>query len=81
MAAALIPQLGGEERRRLAKHDTENIEAYQLYLKGRYHAAKLTLPETEKAISYYRQAIEIDATYALAYARLANRLPQPNADE
>ncbi len=77
VAAALIPQLGGEQRRRLTKHDTENIEAYQLYLKGRYHAAKLTLPETKKGISYFQQAIEIDPTYALAYARLANAYRNP----
>lgn len=77
VAVALVPRLGGDERRRLTKHDTENVEAYQLYLKGRYHAAKLTLPETEKAISYYRQAIEIDPTYALAYARLANAYRNP----
>lgn len=77
VAAALIPQLDGAERLRLTKHDTENIEAYQLYLKGRYHAAKLTLPETNKAISYYQQAIEIDPAYALAYARLANAYRNP----
>ena len=77
VAAALVQRLGGDERRRLTKHDTDNIEAYQLYLKGRYHAAKLTLPETEKAISYYLQAIEIDPTYALAYARLANAYRNP----
>ncbi len=77
VAAALIPRLGGEERQRLAKHDTENVEAYQLYLKGRFLAAKLTLPETKKAISYYEQAIEIDPTYALAYARLANAYRNP----
>lgn len=77
VAAALIPQLGGEERRRLAKHDTESVAAYQLYLKGRYHAAKLTQPETEKAISYYRQAIAIDPTYALAFAKLANAYRNP----
>ena len=77
VAAALIPQLDGAERQRLTKHDTENIEAYQLYLKGRYHAAKLTLPETNKAVSYYQQAIEIDPGYALAYARLANAYRNP----
>lgn len=77
VAAAVVPQLGGEESRRLSKHDTENVEAYQRYLKGRYHAAKLNLTETEKAVSYYRQAIEIDPTYALAYAGLANAYRNP----
>jgi DNA-binding winged helix-turn-helix (wHTH) protein/TolB-like protein/Flp pilus assembly protein TadD len=77
VAMALVPRLGGEERRRLTRHETENIEAYHLYLKGRYHAARLTPPETEKAVSYYRQAIDIDPTYALAYARLANAYRNP----
>ena len=49
----------------------ENVEAYQLYLKGRYHFLKLTPPETIKGISYFKQAIELDANYALAYAGLA----------
>ncbi|MGI9168211.1 MAG: winged helix-turn-helix domain-containing tetratricopeptide repeat protein [Pyrinomonadaceae bacterium] len=77
VAAALIPRLDNAERRRLTKHDTQNIEAYQLYLKGRYHAAKLTLPEIKKGITYFQQAIAIDPTHALAYARLANAYRNP----
>src|SRR5258706_542524 len=49
----------------------ENVEAYQLYLKGRYHFLKLTPPETWKGISYFEQAIAIEPNYALAYAGLA----------
>jgi hypothetical protein len=51
---------------------TANSEAYQLYLKGRYHLAKLTPPEIQTGISYFHQAIEIGPTYALAYAGLAD---------
>ncbi|MEJ7699710.1 MAG: tetratricopeptide repeat protein [Pyrinomonadaceae bacterium] len=71
VASALAFQLSSEERKRLTRHYTENVEAYELYLKGRYHAAKLTPPETNKGISYFQQAIEIDPNYALAYAGLA----------
>ena len=72
VAAALVPRLTGEDRQRLTKHDTNNLEAYQLYLKGRFHAGKLTLPETQRAISYFQKAIELDPTYGLSHASLAN---------
>jgi len=71
VAAALALQLGGDEKMRLTKRYTENVEAYGLYLKGRFHAAKLTPPEMQKGISYFQQAIEIDPSYALAYTGLA----------
>ncbi len=71
VASALAFQLSGEEQKRLTKRYTENVEAYELYTKGRYHAARLTPPETIKGISYFQQAIEIDPNYALAYAGLA----------
>jgi len=54
------------------KSYTENLEAYQLYLKGRFHFLKVTRPETERAVSYFEQAIKIDPNYALAYAGLAD---------
>ncbi len=62
--------LSGEKsaiRRRYA----DNIEAYQFYLKGRFHFLKLTPQETEKGISYFQRAIEIDHSYAPAYAGLS----------
>ncbi len=51
---------------------SENLEAYQLYLKGRFHFLKVTRPGTEKAVSYFEQAIQIDPNYAIAYAGLAD---------
>jgi DNA-binding winged helix-turn-helix (wHTH) protein/TolB-like protein/Flp pilus assembly protein TadD len=72
VAQALKPRLTTAEERRLAKHYTENVEAYQLYLRGRHHALKRTLPETQKAISCFRQAIAVDPSYALAYVGLAD---------
>ncbi len=68
MAAALKIRLGGREKKR----QTENVEAYQLYMRGRFHSSKIILPETEKGIEYYNQAIAIDPNYALAYAGLAD---------
>jgi TolB-like protein/Tfp pilus assembly protein PilF len=61
-----------KQREQLTKHYTENIEAYQLYLKGRYHWNKYSHAGLKKAIDYFSQAIETDPTYALAYAGLAD---------
>lgn len=68
VAAALKIQLGSHGK----KHDTESVEAYQLYMRGRFHALKLTRAETDKGIAYFEQAIAIDPNYALAYLGLAN---------
>lgn len=67
VATALTIRLTSKENR----HYTDNVEAYQLYMKGQYHALKLTLPETDKAVTYFRQALELDNNYALAYLGLA----------
>jgi DNA-binding winged helix-turn-helix (wHTH) protein/Tfp pilus assembly protein PilF len=72
VAGALAPQLGYEEKKRLTKRHTLNAEAYELYVRGRYHALKATPPEIQTAISYFRQAIALDPTYALAYVGLAD---------
>jgi tetratricopeptide (TPR) repeat protein len=49
------------------------VEAYQLYMKGRFYLLKTTKPgDTEECISYFQQAIEADPNYALAYAGLAD---------
>ena len=67
----LIAQLSPADERKLAKNYTANAEAYELYLKGRYHHLKLTLPEIQKGITFYQQAIDADSTYAPAHAGLA----------
>ena len=64
-------QLTGEEKKRLAKRVTRNKEAYQLYLKASYFAAKWSPESLSKAIEYSRQAIEQDPTCAHAYAVMA----------
>ncbi len=65
-------RLKGEEEKRLARHYTENTEAYQLYLKGRYYWNKRTPDGIQKAIEYFQEAILKDPSYALAYAGLAD---------
>ena len=70
--SALALKLTGEEQRRLTKHYTENAEAYQLYLNGRFYWEKRTPEGLKRAIEYFEQAIERDPNYALAYAGLAD---------
>jgi TolB-like protein/Tfp pilus assembly protein PilF len=66
-------KLGGEPKKRIApKRPTENNEAYQLYLKGRYHHAKRTPAGLRQAIDFFQQAIDRDPNYALAYSGLAD---------
>jgi TolB-like protein/Tfp pilus assembly protein PilF len=65
-------KLTGDEQQRLAKRYTENTEAYQLYLKGRYFSDKLTREGINQALEHYKQAIGLDPNYALAYAGLAD---------
>ena len=71
ISRSLRLKLAGREKKRLAKRYTENREAYQLYLKGRFFWNKRTEESIRKGIEYYRQAVEADPTYALAYAGLA----------
>jgi serine/threonine-protein kinase len=72
VSSKLRARLSGADERKLAKNYTENVEAYQLYLKGRYYLARLRPGETQKGISHLQQAIAIDPDYALAYVGLAN---------
>jgi eukaryotic-like serine/threonine-protein kinase len=71
IAEKLRLQLTGEERKRLTKRATGNMEGYQIYLKGRFWLGKRTPEGLGKAIEYFQQAIAKDPTYALAYAGLA----------
>jgi serine/threonine protein kinase/Tfp pilus assembly protein PilF len=73
ISAKLRLKLNGAEKKRLTKRYTENTEAYQFYLKGRYYENKwLNEAALRKAIECFQQAIERDPTYALAYAGLAD---------
>jgi TolB-like protein len=72
ISAALRLRLSGEEERRLVKRDTGSTEAYQFYLKGRFHWSKYTKEGLEQAIGHFRQAIDLDPNYALAYAGIVD---------
>ncbi|MBK7708250.1 MAG: hypothetical protein IPJ30_21485 [Acidobacteria bacterium] len=65
-------KLTTSEQQKLGKSYTANVEAYQLYLRGRFHVFKLTPPEVSKGILYFQQAIEIDPSYALAYTGISD---------
>lgn len=72
IASALSLQLNEDERQRLAKRPTEDIEAYQLYLRGVYHLGRFTVEDHNQAVSLFNQAIARDPSFALAYANLGN---------
>jgi TolB-like protein/Tfp pilus assembly protein PilF len=65
-------KLTGEEKKRLAGRDTNNAEAYQLYLLGRFHWSKFTKEGVRKSIDYFNQALAKDPNYALAYHGLSD---------
>jgi TolB-like protein/Flp pilus assembly protein TadD len=75
---ALALRLGAEGKRRLMHRDTNDVNAYQCYLSGRHHIARLTASEIRKGIELFEQATTLDPRYALAYAGAADayrRLP------
>lgn len=72
VSEALALNLTGDEKRRLARRYTENTEAYQAYLRGRFFWARDRPDMLRKAIEYFQQAIKIDPDYALAYSGLAD---------
>ncbi len=72
ISTALKRKLTGAEKKLLGKRYTENVEAYQFYLKGRYYWNRRTPEGFEKAITYFEQAIETDPTFALAYSGIAD---------
>ena len=87
IVATLQLELSGDEEKRITARYTENGEAYQSYLEGRHHWSKYTRTGIERAIRHFRNAIELDANYALAYAgiidcylRLATNYLPPEDD-
>jgi len=71
IAAALQAEFSPQERARLEKRPTENLEAYNLYLLGRYHWNKFTEQDQKQSLDYFKQAIAKDSSFALAYTGLA----------
>jgi len=72
LASQLRPQIGGGQREKLAKAGTQNSEAYQLYLKGRYHFDRFTQEDFKQAAGFFEKAVALDANYAAAWAGLAD---------
>ena len=64
--------LSGESKERLTRAHTDNPEAYQLYLKGRYVWEKFTQEGAKQAVQYFDEAIKKDPNYAIAYAGIAD---------
>ena len=71
-ARSLTVRLTGNERELMRKHYTENAEAYQSYLQGRYFWNKRSVGGFKTAVQFFQQAIKMDPNYALAYAGLAD---------
>ncbi|HEX8635707.1 MAG TPA: protein kinase [Pyrinomonadaceae bacterium] len=67
----LRARLSRADEQKVVRNYTDNAEAYQLYLKGRYHVFKITPPEVYKGIVYLQEAIRLDPNYALAYVGLS----------
>lgn len=72
VASALTLNLSRDKRALMLKHYTENSEAYELYLKGRYWWNRRTSDGLKKAIGNFEKAITLSPNYALAYAGLAD---------
>lgn len=68
-------KLTSAERKNITKRYTESVEAYHLYIKGRYFLNKRLTESVEQAAEYFQRAIDIDPLYALAYVGLADCFP------
>jgi tetratricopeptide (TPR) repeat protein len=72
VADSIRLELTGEQRERLAKRPTTSSDAYQSYIRGRYFWNERTGAGLKKGLDYFKQAIELDPTYAEAYAGMAD---------
>jgi TolB-like protein/Flp pilus assembly protein TadD len=76
LSAAIAEQirlrLSPERLSALARRQTRNAEAYDLYLRGRHHWYQLTPPTTKRAVEYFSRATQLDPEYALALSGLAD---------
>jgi serine/threonine-protein kinase len=71
IASALEAELSPEERRRVGKEPTDDVEAYQRYLLGRHCLARWTQEGVELALKHLEQAVARDPNFALAYTTIA----------
>ncbi len=84
ISQALMPELTGQEKQQLQKHQTANTAAFEDYVKGRYFWNERSEAGFTKAIQYFREAIALDPRYGQAYAGLADAFAllgsMPNAE-
>ena len=73
IASALEAKLSGSEQNAIASRPTENTEAYQLYLKGKFFWNKRTGGDLKTAVRYFEQAAALDPSFAGAYTGLLRR--------
>jgi Tfp pilus assembly protein PilF len=72
VADALVPRLGGEDRKRIETRETDNAEAHRFYMKGRHlRAVDLTRRSLLEAAKNFQAAVRLDPSYALSHAALA----------
>ena len=72
IAEALRITLTPQEQEELAAKPTDNLQAYDLYLKGKSYARRLTRQDLEFALQMFENAVALDSNFALAYAAIAN---------
>src|SRR5438876_8870966 len=72
IADTLQAKLTGLEKKQMSKKTTENPEAYELYLRGRFFWNKRTSADMKTALSYFEQAASVDPKYAVAYGGMAD---------
>lgn len=72
VAQTMMVRLNGDEERQLRKHETESVEAYQEYLRGRYFWNMRNETGLKKSLDHFQQAINFDSGYGRAYAGLAD---------
>ncbi|MCK5207949.1 MAG: hypothetical protein KAQ79_08010, partial [Cyclobacteriaceae bacterium] len=65
-------QLFKQEKEKLLKNNTENVEAYKLYLKGQFEWYKRSEESMNKSIDYFQEALKIDSRYTLASTGIAD---------
>ena len=72
IAEALRITLSPQEQEALAAKPTENLQAYDLYLRGKSFARRVTRQDTEFALQMFENAVALDPAFALAHAAIAN---------
>ncbi|PYS66884.1 MAG: hypothetical protein DMF69_24775, partial [Acidobacteria bacterium] len=72
VSSKLKVKLSGADQQKMSKMYTTDPEVYRLYLQGRFHWNKRTKSEVEKAVSYFKQAVDKDPNFALGYVGMAD---------